>query len=177
MGEAVFEAQRERLDSDHRLLEARLAALDSESERLEAARAGEAAQAKMLPPLIAIAADHERSLRRLFDTGVGTRGPWLGARRELAQRERELVGHRNRIRQLDSEIAATKRRREQIVAEFRRNATTSRVEALMRMEQARLELKRAAMRTERRRLQSPVDGTVQQLSVHTVGGWYARPRR
>ena len=170
VGEAVFEAQRERLESDLSLLEARLAAIDSESDRLEAARAGEAVQAEMLPPLIELAADHEQSLRRLFDTGLGARGPWFDARRELAQRERELVGHRHRIRQLDSEIAAASRRREQVIAEFRRDATTSRVEALVRLEQARLELRRAAMRADRRRLNSPVDGTVQQLSVHTVGG-------
>ena len=170
MDEAVFEVQHERLESEIRLLAARLAALGSEAERLKAARAGEAAQIETLTPLIEVAREHEESLRALFRKGLGGRGPWFDARRELAQRERERVGHRHRIRQLDSEIAATARRREEIVAEFRRSAAATRVEALARMEQARLELRSASMRTERNRLRAPVDGTVQRLSVHTVGG-------
>ena len=168
--EAIFDAERERLESELGLLGARLAALDSEVGRLEAARAGEAAQSEMLAPLIEVAREHETSLRGLFERGLGGRGPWFDARRELAQRERERVGHRHRIRQLDSEIATARRRREETVAAFRHRAAASRVDALARMESARLELRGARLRTERNRLRAPVDGTVQQLSVHTVGG-------
>ena len=113
---------------------------------------------------------HERSLRELFEKRLGARGPWFESRRELAARERELVGYRHRIRQLDSEIAATARRREEIVAEFLRHAAASRVEALAKMEQSRLELRSALLRAERNRLRAPVNGTVHRLSVHTVGG-------
>ena len=168
--DALFEVQRERLASEIRLLEARLATLDSETDRLGAARAGERAQIDTLAPLIEIAREHERSLRELFEKRLGARGPWFESRRELAVRERELVGHRHRIRQLDSEIAATARRREEIVAEFLRHAAASRVEALARMEQSRLELRSALLRAERNRLRAPVTGTVHRLSVHTVGG-------
>ena len=168
--EAIFDAERERLESDLGLLDARLAALDSEIGRLEAARAGEVAQSEMLAPLIEVAREHEASLLGLFEKGLGGRGPWFDARRELAQRERERTGHRHRVRQLDSEIAAARRRREETVAEFRHRSAASRVEALARMERARLELRGARLRTERNRLRAPVDGTVQQLSVHTVGG-------
>ena len=170
VGDAIFEAQRERLESDLRLLEARLAALDSEADRLAAARAGEVAQIEALAPLIEIARDHERGLRALFEKKLGARSPWLDARRELAGREREVTGHRHRIRQLDSEIAAVARRRDEIVAEFLRHAAASRVEALATMEQARLELRSASLRAERNRLRAPVNGTVHRLSVHTVGG-------
>ena len=168
--EAIFHVQRERLESELRLLGARLAVLDSDIDRLEAARAGEAAQIETLAPLIEVAREHEQSLRGLFEKGLAGRGPWFDARRELGQRERELVGHRHRIRQLDSEIAVAARRREEIVTEFRGRAASARVDALARTEQARLELRRARLRNERNRLRAPVDGTVQQLSVHTVGG-------
>ena len=170
VGEAVFEAQRERLESELRLLGARLAALDGETERLRAARAGEVAQIATLEPLIEVVREHERSLRDLLDRGLGGRGPWLELRRELAERERELAGHRHRVRQLDAEAASTARRREETVAEFRYRAAANRVEALGTMEQARLELRSASLRTERSRLRAPVDGTVQRLAVHTVGG-------
>ena len=168
--EVVFEAQRERLESELRLLGARLAALDGETERLRAARAGEAAQIATLEPLVEVVREHERSLRDLLDRGLGGRGPWFELRRERAERERQLAGHRHRLRQLDAEIASTARRREETVAEFRYRAAANRVEALARMEQARLELRGASLRTERSRLRAPVDGTVQQLAVHTVGG-------
>ena len=167
---AVFEVQRERLESELRLLGARLAALDSETERLRAARAGEAAQIETLEPLIEVVGEHEQSLRELLERGLGGRGPWLELRRERAVRERELAGHRHRLRQLDSEIASVARRREETVAEFRYRAAAHRVEALARMEQARLELRGASLRAQRNRLRAPVDGTVQQLAVHTVGG-------
>ena len=168
--ETVFEVQRERLESELRLLDARLAALDSDIDRLRAARDGEAAQIEMLTPLIEVAREHEQSLHGLFEKGLAGRGPWFDARRELAQRERERVGHRHRVRQLDSEIAAAVMRREETVAEFRHRSAAGRVDALARTEQARLELRGARLRTERNRLRAPVDGTVQQLSVHTVGG-------
>ena len=168
--EAVFEVQRERLASELRLLGARLAALDSEVERLRATRAGEAAQIAALEPLIEVVREHEQSLRELLDTGLGGRAPWFELRRERAERERELTGHRHRLRQLDAELASVARRHEETVAEFRYRAAANRVEALGRMEQARLELRSALLRTERNRLRAPVDGTVQQLAVHTVGG-------
>ena len=168
--EAVFEVQRERLVSELRLLGARLAVLDSEVERLRAARAGEAAQIATLEPLIEVVREHEQSLRELLDRGLGGRAPWFELRRERAERERELAGHRHRLRQLDAELASVARRHEETVAEFRYRAAANRVEALGRMEQARLELRSALLRTERNRLRAPVDGTVQQLAVHTVGG-------
>ena len=168
--EAIFNVQRDRLASELRLLDTRLAALESDTDRLKAARTGEAAQIETLAPLIEVAREHEQSLRGLFEKGLAGRGPWFDARRELAQRERERVGHRHRIRQLDSEIAVAARRREETVAEFRSRAALGRVDALARMEQARLELRGARLRTERNRLRAPVDGTVQQVSVHTVGG-------
>lgn len=153
-----------------RLLDAGLAALDAEAQRLRAARAGEAAQIETLAPLIELAGEHEDGLRRLFEKGLTGRGQWFDARRELPQRERERVRHRHRVRQLDAEFASVARRREETVAEFRHRSAASRVEALGRMEQARLELRSASLRAERNRLRAPVDGTVQQLSVHTVGG-------
>ena len=168
--EAVFEVQREHLESEVRLLEARLSALDSEAERLRAERAGEAAQIEALEPLIEVVREHEASLRGLFERGLGRRGPWFELRRDLAERERDLARHWHRRRQLDAELASAARRREETVAEFRNRAAASRVEALGRMEQARLELRGASLRTERNRLRAPVDGTVQQLAVHTVGG-------
>ena len=170
VGETVFEVHRERLESELRLLGARLAALDGETERLAAARAGEAAQIEALEPFIEVVHEHEDSLRGLFERGLGGRGPWFEIRRERAERERELAGHRHRLPQLDAELASTARRREETVAEFRHRAAASRVEALGRMAQARLELRGASLRTERSRLRAPVDGTVQQLAVHTVGG-------
>ena len=103
-----------------------------------------------------------------YDTVLEERG--TNMRRERAERERELAGHRHRLPQLDAELASTARRREETVAEFRHRAAASRVEALGRMAQARLELRGASLRTERSRLRAPVDGTVQQLAVHTVGG-------
>ena len=168
--EAVFEVHRERLESELRLLGARLAALDSETERLAAARAGEAAQIEALEPRIEVVHEHEESLRGLFERGLGGRGPWFEIRRDRAERERELAGHRHRLPQLDAELASTARRREETVAEFRHRAAANRVEALGRVAQARLELRSASLRTERSRLRAPVDGTVQQLAVHTVGG-------
>ena len=170
VGEALFLAQRERLESEIALLGARLAALDAEIERLRAARAEEAAQIETLAPLIEVVRDHEGSLRRLYERGLGSRGAWFELRRELAERERDLVGHRHRAQQLESETVSARRRWEETMAEFRHGAAARRVEALGRMEQARLELRSASLRAERNRLRTPVDGTVQQLAVHTVGG-------
>ena len=164
--EAVFEVQRERLASELRLLGARLAALDSEVERLRATRAGEAAQIAALEPLIEVVREHEQSLRVAGHRARRPRSVVRAPARARGARTRA----RHRLRQLDAELASVARRHEETVAEFRYRAAANRVEALGRMEQARLELRSALLRTERNRLRAPVDGTVQQLAVHTVGG-------
>jgi hemolysin D len=71
---------------------------------------------------------------------------------------------------LDAAIAVLDEQRAEAVAEFRRRATADLAEAERKVAALAEELVKARTRTRLLSLTAPIDGTVQQLAVHTIGG-------
>lgn len=67
-------------------------------------------------------------------------------------------------------IAAVREQRREIRATFRASVLSERARAERRIAVMEQELIKTEERISRRTLRAPVDGTVQQLAVHTVGG-------
>ena len=86
------------------------------------------------------------------------------------EQERDLAFQQARVRELDAATEEARRRRDSMVAEFLRNAVNAKVDADKRAALLEQELVKAQARERQQILVSPVDGTVQQLAVHTVGG-------
>jgi hemolysin D len=72
--------------------------------------------------------------------------------------------------ELEGQLADTRRQRDALYAETRRMAQDALHEAMRVLNESEQDAKRAAAHTDLLKLTSPVDGTVQQLTVHTVGG-------
>jgi hemolysin D len=86
------------------------------------------------------------------------------------EQERDLAFQQARVRELGAAIEEARRRRDSMVAEFERAAVNAKVDADKRAALLEQELVKAQTRERQQILLAPVDGTVQQLSVHTVGG-------
>jgi hemolysin D len=72
--------------------------------------------------------------------------------------------------ELEGKLIDAKNQRAALIAEARRNAYEARTEGEKIVGASQPEVRKAAYRGELLKLVAPVDGTVQQLTVHTVGG-------
>jgi hemolysin D len=106
----------------------------------------------------------------LADKGLAVVLTYLQDQQDLVDREQELRVQQARLVEADNEITALQEQRKQTYAEFRRTNFSD----LAQAEQKAASLKDAVIEAEQRRqlqtLTAPVDGTVQQLAIHTLGG-------
>ncbi len=71
---------------------------------------------------------------------------------------------------LEGQIADLRRQKTALTAELRKSAQDTRAEAARQAAAAQQDVRKGRVRGDLLQLTAPVDGTVQQLAVHTVGG-------
>jgi len=165
-----FREQQHKLKADLNEYRANLAALESERRQVDAQhRAGQAEVAR-LKALLPIVEEQEKAFRTLMEQKVGARLRWLEVKRDLIEQQQDLAVQQQQLQELIAKSQAIKDRSRQLKETFRKTITGQRLDALEQIAQAELELKSAETREGRNRLLSPVDGVVEALTVHTVGG-------
>jgi hemolysin D len=146
---------------------------DSARERVRqraAAVAVSAARIDHLEALLPLVGERVAALKAMVDEGYGSRVDYLELEEERVDHTQELRVL-ERQRELDrAALADARKALETVALEARRrwrgelSGLRTRVRALDR------ELEKARNRRRHQRLLAPIDGTVQQLAVHTVGG-------
>lgn len=106
----------------------------------------------------------------LVDKELGSRLTYLETLQQLTENEKDLVVQKSRLQETDAALAAIVSTREQTEAEFRRTLFGELNEAERKAGGLADDLAKAERRTKLQLLTAPVDGVVQQLAVHTVGG-------
>ncbi|MBV9431724.1 MAG: HlyD family type I secretion periplasmic adaptor subunit [Hyphomicrobiales bacterium] len=149
---------------------AKLAEIDRELAQKEAE--GETISATMaklqaiIPPL------QERTTMRknLFDRDLGSKIAYLNELQDLIGQQNELLVQKSKRHEVDVAVSVLKETRAKAEAEYQRGL----FDDLAKAEQKVAGLSQDAIKAERRAglqlLAAPVDGIVQQLAVHTVGG-------
>jgi len=89
---------------------------------------------------------------------------------EWLESERVLAGQRARMTELTAAIAAATHELESHVATTKQQTAEQLRQAHESAAQFEQDVARTTKRSEQLSLRSPVDGTIQQLSVHTIGG-------
>ncbi|WP_282244141.1 HlyD family type I secretion periplasmic adaptor subunit [Stenotrophomonas sp. PS02300] len=107
---------------------------------------------------------------RLVEGRYVGRHEYLLREQERIAAERELATQRNRLREIESALSAAEEELSVLVTDFRRQTRDELREAEQQIAQGTPELAKADQRDRLMTLRAPVDGTVQQLAVHTVGG-------
>ncbi|SDH82147.1 HlyD family type I secretion periplasmic adaptor subunit [Pseudomonas panipatensis] len=121
---------------------------------------------QMLPITRRITADYAR----LAEKGLVPMHHYLGKQQEQLEQERQLDERLSRIQELGASRQEAQERRETTLAQSRR----AMLDLLHQSEQKAAALQQDLHKAQRldslTRLTAPVDGTVQQLAIHTAGG-------
>lgn len=164
-------------DTQQRLIAAQLAAIDATAASLANARSSALADAHAAQATAARLADTVPILDRQIErmNRLDARGYAPGQRLlELERQRRSEVGDRQvAVAQIDRGMAEARKLDQQIAQtreEARRTALADLAKAEAEAIQRREEVTKASQMNRFQRLVAPVDGTVQQLEVHTVGG-------
>jgi hemolysin D len=131
--------------------------------------AGESTVASLrqtLPIARQLADDYKRLLERSFVA----KHAWLEKEQARLDQERDLAVQQARLVELRAARREAEQRREGVIAQTRRAMLDLRHEAEQKVAALTQELHKAEQRDRLTRLTAPVEGTVQQLAIHTNGG-------
>ena len=149
---------------------AKLADLDQQFASKQAEAAEASASAEKLQASLPMLADQETLLRQMRDQKIGSKLDWYQVNQQLIEQQHEIgvLSHRK-----EAAEAAQRALREQRAAE----ATQYEMSILAELDKVRTqaseleaELAKAEQLLRQGVLKAPIDGTVQQLAVHTIGG-------
>lgn len=111
-----------------------------------------------------------QDFKNLVDQNFVSRHGYLEREQVRIEQEADLANQRSRLREMEASLREVQGQRQALMAETRRATLDSTTEAQQRLDALDQEWKKADSRGKLMRLTSPVDGTVQQLAVHTEGG-------
>lgn len=147
-------------------LEQSAAAIEQRTAEIQAAQSTVASLELSLPITRELAADYKRLLERQFVA----KHAYLEKEQIRLDQERELSIQQSRVRELSAAKKAAQSQQNSVIAQTRRAMLDLQHESEQRAAALTQELKKAQQRDSLMRLTAPVDGTVQQLAIHTNGG-------
>jgi hemolysin D len=167
---AQVELQRSLLANQLEEHQAKLANLDKQVAQNEANRGAVAATVQKLSVALPLLRERAQARKYLADKEVGSRLQYLEVQQDLFEHEQDLLVQRSRLIEADASLAALKDQRRQADAEYKRTNLTDLAQAEQKAASLQEEVVKAQQHRDLQTLTAPVDGTVQQLGIHTVGG-------
>jgi hemolysin D len=117
-----------------------------------------------------LAREQANAYRKLVADKYVARNDWLEKEQDALDKEHELVAQRSHARELEAAIAEQRADADDTASKFRRDQFEELEKDTQQIAQSRDENTKAQTRQALLSLSAPVGGTVQQLSVHTLGG-------
>ncbi|SED77887.1 hemolysin D [Rhizobiales bacterium GAS188] len=167
---ALISMQRQFLIDQTSEHHAKLASLDRQKAQKEAERATIAATVGKFEQTIPVLQQRVDIRKTLFDHSTGSKANYLEMLQALVDQQQDVIIQKSRAREADAALAAITETRAQAGSEYRRTLSGELVEAERKIAGLSQDLVKAEQRTKFQQLIAPVDGVVQQLAVHTVGG-------
>lgn len=165
-----IEMQRQFLINQRAELTSKLAEVGRQQAQKEAERATIAASVAKVQATIPVLQEKIDIHKGLLDKGLASRVVYLTQMQELVGLQQDILVLTSRLTEIDAAISLLKETREKTAVEYRRNVYDALTKAEQKANELAQDTIKAEQRTRLQRLTSPVDGTVQQLAVHTVGG-------
>jgi hemolysin D len=150
--------------------QAKLAVLDRQRAQKEAERATAAAMVDKLEASLPVLQERVEMRKTLYEHSTGSKANYLELLQPFVEEQHELQVQKSKINEANSALAAIIEERAHTDAEYRRERFSELVEAERKARGLSDDVVKARHRTQLQDLIAPVDGTIQQLSVHTVGG-------
>ena len=168
--ESLIAMQRQFLTRQTEEYRSKLSSLDRQRAQKEAERDTIAATISKLEADEPIIRQRVDIRKNLADRELGSKLTYLEIFQLLTENQKDTAIQQSRLDEANAALAAVIQTRAQAVAEFHRTLFGELAEAERKAAGLAGDLVRAEQRTKLQILTAPVDGVVQQLSVHTVGG-------
>lgn len=149
---------------------AKVAALGRQAEQKEAEAATSAAMVSKLEAVLPVIRERFEIRRKLHNSELGSKLQYLEMLQTLTEQEQELTVQKSRLREAEAAARALVETQKQVKAEYQRTVLDEISKFEPKAASLEQELVKADQRTKLQLLVAPVDGTVQQLAVHTTGG-------
>lgn len=166
----LFNESQNGLTSQLNEYQSRLSTYDAEIARRQAEINSSTAQVTNLEKIVPIAQTRAHDFKQLKDENYASRHEYLAYEQARLEKETELDRQQGQVKELRAALNETRTQRAQFSAEFRKSTMDSLNEAQQQIETLEQEGIKTAQRQALTTLKSPVDGTVQQLAINTVGG-------
>jgi hemolysin D len=149
---------------------AKVAALQQQIAEKEAEQAEVAATIAKLNASMPMLSQKERLHRQLHDEGYGTSFSFLDAQQQLSEARRDVVVEGARGEQARAAAAALARQKAEAASEFNAGVLADLAKAEEKQNELSQDLVKAQQKSSQTQIRSPIDGVVEELAVHTVGG-------
>jgi len=150
--------------------EAKLGVLDHQKVERVAQRATVVANVDKLEASLPVMKQRLDIVETLYQHSTGSKASYLEMLQGYVEKQHELYVEKSKINEADAAVSAITEERVHTYEGYRRERLSELAEAERKARGLNEDVIRAKHRTELQGLVAPVDGTVQQLAVHTVGG-------
>ncbi len=151
-----YRAKRQRIEADIAQREAELRSTE--------------ALVKKLEQTVPIARQRAKDYKDLVDRQFVSRHGYLEREQARIEQEADLANQKSRAKEIEAALRQVRGQRVELLAELRRATLDSMSDGQQKASALEQELLKADTRGKWMTLTSPVDGTVQQLAIHTEGG-------
>lgn len=149
---------------------AKLASLDRQKAQKDAEFATIASAVRKLEAVLPVLQERVEIRQILFSHLTGSKANYLELYQALVETQQELAVQKSKIHEAEAAVGAIIQARAQADAEYRRALSGDLAEAQRKAAGLREDLRKATQKAQLQVLTAPVDGSVQQLAVHTIGG-------
>lgn len=167
---SLIEMHRRFLTSQIAEQNAKLAAIDRQVAQKEAERTTFKASIEKLRATLAPLQQRVEIRQQLFQKELGSKLTYLSELQEFVGQQQEIIVQQSRSNEADAAISMLAETRSRAVAEYDRSLFEGLAKAEEKAAGLIQDVIKAEQRTSLQNLRAPIDGMVQQLAVHTIGG-------
>lgn len=167
---ALVEMHRRFLKSQTTEQAAKLAAINGQIAQKEAERITSKAMSEKMRAVILPLQQRVEIREQMFQKGLGSKLTYLTELQDLVGQRQELAVQEGRYNEADAAIAVLAETRARAAAEYDRSLFEELAKAEQKAAGFAQDVIKAERRTALQTLTAPIDGTVQQLAIHTING-------
>jgi len=123
-----------------------------------------------LEATVPIEEQRAQAYRKLLEEKYVSEMDYLQFEQQRIDKKQELAGQRHQLKQNQSALAEAEKNYQALISEFKKTRQQELSDAETKANSLVQEFVKASQKTGLQRLVAPIDGVVQQLAVHTVGG-------
>lgn len=166
---ALAEANHAQAKSEIAKHHAQMAGVESDIAQRQALLEASDVQIERARTTIPLLEEKHATATGLYEKKFGSRSAVLDTQQSIIEKQAELKAAQATSRQIKAEMNSLKHKLEETGAGFMADVTDRRTKALQKLASLTQQIAKTRQRESYRRLVSPVDGTVQNVKIHTPG--------